>query len=85
MATCMQWQIVSPGCQDVTKWIGKTGLRGCCRFIPRVADLVVKGVHDAAGTLLRILSIFYPLYGTVFVCSKTGEDLCRKLVVAIAV
>lgn len=25
------------------KWIGKTGRQGCCHFIPRVADLVVKG------------------------------------------
>ncbi len=40
------------------KWIGKTGRRSCCHFIPRVADLVVMGVHDAAGTLLSILSIF---------------------------
>lgn len=40
------------------KWIGKTGRRCCCHFIPRVADVVVKEVHDAAGTLLSILSTF---------------------------
>lgn len=40
------------------KWIGKTGRRGCCHCIPRVVDLVAKGVHDAAGTLLCILSTF---------------------------
>lgn len=39
------------------KWIGRTGRR-CCHFIPRVVDLVAKGVHDAAGTLLSILSTF---------------------------
>lgn len=41
---------VSPG-RD--KRIGKTRRR-CCHFVPMVADLVVKGVHDAAGTLMCI-------------------------------
>lgn len=73
MATCMQWQIVSPRCQDIDKWIGKMGRRGCCHFIPRVADLVVKGVHDVAGTLVCILSFFYPLYRTVFDFLRLGK------------
>lgn len=40
------------------KWIGKTGQKGWCHCIPRVVDLVAKGVHDAAGTLQSILSSF---------------------------
>lgn len=65
--------------------IGKTGRKGCCDCIPRVAGLVVKGVHDAAGTLLSFLSILSSLYSFVFDFLKIGEALCRKLVVAIAV
>lgn len=41
--------------------------------------------RDAAGTLLSILSIFILSTGLFFDFFKTGEDLCRKLVVAIAV
>lgn len=58
MATCMQWQIVSPEVSGHDKWIWQDRAEGCCHFIPRVVDLVVKGVRDAAGTLLSILSIF---------------------------
>lgn len=49
------------------KWIGKTGRRGCCHFIPRVVDLVAKGVHDAAGTLLSILSTFILSTGLILI------------------
>lgn len=40
------------------KWNWQDRAEGCCHFIPRVVDLVVMGVRDAAGTLLSILSIF---------------------------
>lgn len=55
------------------KWIGKTGRRGCCHFIPRVADLMAKGVHDAAGTLLSILSTFIPSRGLFFDFLRLGK------------
>lgn len=45
---------------------GQVDWRGCCRFIPRRADLVVKGVHDAAGTLLSILSFIILSTGLCF-------------------
>lgn len=65
------------------KWIGKTGRRVVVTLFP---GLVVKGVHDAAGTLLRILSIFLSsLQDCFLIFLRLGEDLCRKLVVAIAV
>jgi len=51
-------QIVSPEVSDVTsgevRW-GRRGRGGRGHFIPRVVDLTVKRVHDAAGTLLTIV------------------------------
>lgn len=58
------------------KWIGKTGWRGCCHFIPRVADLVVIGVHDAAGTLLSILSTFILSTG-LFLILRLGRSMSQ--------
>ena len=46
------------------KWIGKTGRRVVVVVFP--GKSVVKGVHDAAGTLLRILSIFLILSTGLF-------------------
>lgn len=41
------------------KWIWQEGAEGCCHCIPMAVDLVMKGVRDAAGTLLSIFVHFF--------------------------
>lgn len=43
----------------------------------------MKGVRDASGKLLSILSVY--ILATALFFLRVGEHLCRKLVVAIAV
>lgn len=54
--TCMQWQTVSQRCQDKTSGLAGHG-GGVVTLFPGLA-FTAKGVHDAAGTLLSILSTF---------------------------
>lgn len=66
----MWWQVVS----------GRGGEAAVT--VSRVVDSAERG--DAAGSLLSILSVCVRSMGQ-FLSFKCGEDLCRKLVVAIAV
>lgn len=52
--TCMQWQTISQRCQDKTSGLAGQGW-GVVTLFPGLA-FAAKGVHDAAGTLLSILS-----------------------------
>lgn len=76
-ATCMQWQIVSPRYQDMTSGLARQGGEVVVTLFPgRVADLVVIGVHDAAGTLLSILSTFILSTG-LFLILRLGRSMSQ--------
>lgn len=84
MATCMQWHIVSPRCQDMTSGLARQG--------GGVVVTVFPGLwtwwRREFMMLLEHYWVFCPLLSSLQDCFwffKTGEDLCRKLVVAIAV
>lgn len=77
-----------PGVSGHDKRNWQDGAERCCRFIPRVVGSVVKGVHDVVGSLLSIMSVLILSMGQFllfFFFFKDWGDLCRKLVVAIAV
>lgn len=61
MATCMQWQIVSPGCQDMTSGLARQGGGVVVTLSP---GLAVNGVHDAAGTLFCPFFFFFIILST---------------------
>lgn len=58
---------------------------GCCCFIPVVADLGVEGSSGCSWNTSDYFVRLYPFYRNCFGFSNTGEDLFRKLLVAIAV
>lgn len=73
----MQWQIVSPRYQDMTSGLARQGGEVVVTLFPgRVADLVVIGVHDAAGTLLSILSTFILSTG-LFLILRLGRSMSQ--------
>lgn len=60
---------------DKLNWQDK--VEGCCHVIPRTVDLMVKGVHEVAGTLLSILSILIFSIGTVFDLLSLGRSMSQ--------